>query len=109
DRNAVERNRPALRQEAPEQRAHEGALAAPVGPDDRGERAARRVERDAVHRRPLAARVAQHDVVEPDHVILRRRERKNGTPISAVTAPSGNSAGARTVCAPTSGAPTGAP
>src|ERR1035437_9014476 len=109
DRNAVERDRPALRHEATEQRAHERALAAPVGPDDRGDRAARRVERDAVHRRPLGARVAQLEIVKPDHVILRRRERKNGTPISAVTAPSGNSAGARTVRATTSAATTSAP
>src|SRR5207237_1981004 len=56
-----------------------------------------RVERDPVDRAPLRARVLNHEVAEADHVSLRSRARKNGTPSTAVTAPSGSSAGGRRV------------
>src|SRR6185312_6152177 len=109
ERRAIDDNRAALRREPPKQGADERALSAPVRSDDGRDRPARRVERHAVHGGPRGARVSQHDVVEADHVILRSRMRKNGTPISAVTAPRGSSAGERTVRATTSAATTSAP
>src|SRR6185437_9435934 len=91
-------------QECTDQRA----LPAAIGPHDRGDPRGRHDEADVVHGRPGRARIACDDLVEAYHEKRRSCTRKNGTPTSAVTAPSGSSAGGCAVRATRSASTTSA-
>src|SRR5439155_23121404 len=75
DRLAIEEDAPRREVHAPEQRAHERALPAPVGPDDGGEAATRRLEPHAGERVVRRAWVADNDVLVANHTRRRRRAR----------------------------------
>src|SRR5262249_40450599 len=83
----------ARKNDAPDQRANERAFAAAVRSDHRRQHRALALERDAGERFDSSTRILNRDVVEANHTSRRSFERKNGTPMSAVTAPNGNSAG----------------
>src|SRR5436190_1731918 len=102
----VDRDRALLERHLADERTNERALAAAVRADDGGERAGGRRDRDVVESAHAPAAVPHAHMGERDHASLRRRTRKNGTPMIAVTAPSGSSAGGRAVRAMRSAATT---
>src|SRR5688500_5530905 len=105
-RLAVDDDAPLLQRHLTHEGPHEGALAAPVRAHHGSERARGCGDAHVVEGADQAASIAHAHVLEGDHASLRRRARKNGTPMIAVTAPRGSSAGGRAVRAMRSAATT---
>src|SRR6266567_2348225 len=90
-----------------EGRAHQRRLAAAVGSEHRVQLAGRELERDAHEAVARGVRVTARDAAQrDDQLTVHRRSRKanTGTPIRAVTIPTGSSRGATTVRARVSAA-----
>ena len=103
-------HRPRNERYAAQQGANECALAAAIRTDDRCDPACARRPRDAIERCARASWISHRHGIESQRwcgaheASFRNRVRKNGTPMSAVTAPRGKSAGARKVRASRSAA-----
>src|SRR5437868_7381729 len=99
----------ALDLHAAEQCADDGALARSVRSGKRRYSTARTVKADTVDGVRSCTRVRNYQVMHCDHDVLRSCTRKNGTPSSAVIAPSGSSTGDARVRAARSAATTSVP